>query len=111
MAEQLDLASPETFTDITGYRVVQLTLDTSVPFIKVTIESNTGARLVWSLHPPVGQLGGDTVGTPVAEIREGLSFVNQGKFQTLQNKSLERWLLEQMVAKGFKLGVVSGTPD
>lgn len=111
MAEQLDLDIPETFIDIDNYKVVQLVLDQSVPFIKVTIESNTGMRLVWSLHPPVGQIDGGTVGTPIDEIIAGLSFINQGKFMTVQGKSLQRWLLEQLSSKGFKVGTVSGTPE
>lgn len=111
MAEQLDLTTPETFVDIDNYKVVKLDLDNDVPSIKVTLESNTGVRIIWSLAPPVGAIDGTAPGTSPAEIQAGLSFINQGKFMVNQSISLQRWLMEQMSAKGFKIGTVSGIPD
>lgn len=104
MAQQLDLTTAETFPSITSWKVVDFDGNTKAPFLKVTFEANTGEQRVWRLVPS------ETV--TAAEIRQGLSFINQGKFMTVQGKSLQRWLIEQAQSRGFLLaGTISGTAD
>lgn len=103
MAEQLTLITPQTFPDLTTWKVIEIWIDQIAPSLKVTFESDTGARSIWRLivSPSHSE----------AQIRAGLRYMNQGQFKTIQDKSLQRWLLEEWQADGGPAGTVSGTPD
>jgi hypothetical protein len=103
MAEKLTLTRPEIFPSITTWSIIGIWLDFTIPAIKVTILSNTGERATWRLVP--------SEDLPTADIRQAISFINQGQFATLQGKSLQHWILEEINSRGFKTGSVSGTPD
>ena len=103
MAETLTLATPETFPSVTTWKVETFTGDSSVPHITVVFLSNTNQRRVWRLAVDAG--------APLNTIQAGLSYINQGKFQTVQGKSLQKWLLEQWQANGGPAGTITGTPD
>lgn len=103
MAEVLTLATVETKPAIATWKVVQVWLDIEGPAIKVTFEANTGERRVWRLIPDAS--------TTAETIRADLSFVNRGKFKTAQDKTLQRWLIEQWLVHGGSAGVVTGTVD
>lgn len=100
MAEVLTLLTAETKPAITTWKVVQVWLYVASPAIKVEFEANTGERRVWHLIP--------NASTAVDTIRTALSYINQGKFKT-QDKSLQRWLIEQWQTYGGPAGTVTGT--
>ena len=103
MSEVLTLTTPQTYPSLTDYRVVHFQGNTEIPYIKITVVANTGEHRTFLLVP------GEQF--TLTEINSALSFINQGKFATLQGKSLQRWLLEQLIAKGLLAGTVSGSPD
>lgn len=105
MSETLVLTTPETGPSTTEWRVVTIGLDVTTPYIKVRLRSNTGQDFLWVLTPD------ESDPSILEDINQGLSYINQGKFATVQGKSLQRWLLEQIIARGVKLGTVSGAPD
>lgn len=101
MAEILTLATPIVPPSTTTWAVDDIYLSASAPAIKVTLVSNAGERFVYRYAP------NETV--TAAQVLAAISFINQGKFQTLQGKSLQRWLLDRISAEGVKVGTVSGT--
>lgn len=103
MPEILTLDSPETAPSITTWKIKTIYIDVDVPYIKVDFKSNTGKIDTWRLTP------NET--TPASEITAGLLFIDSGKFKTVQGKSLRKWLMEQAIAKGFKVGTITGTPE
>jgi len=101
--EILTLTTPVTVASTTTWQIVDIYMSTEGPSIKVTLKSNTGERYVYRSVPS------ETV--TAAQILAGLKYINQGKFMTLQSKTLHRFLCEQMVADGAKIGTCSGTPQ
>jgi len=104
MAEKLDEEVPSVPAFTRPWEVVDFHGNKKVPFFKVTFEANTGEQRVWRLVP-------NEDGSNITTIRQGLSFINGGKFMTVQGKTLERWLFEQWQADGGPPGAVSGSPD
>lgn len=103
MPEILTLTSAVTKPSTISWRIKSIFFDIDTPSIKVDLIANTGETETWRLIPS------ETVSA--AEIKTGLLYIDDGKFKTVQNKSLRKWLYEQMVAKGFKIGSVTGTAD
>ncbi len=101
--EKLTLTTPVTYTSTVDWKIVDIYISTESPAVKLTLASNTNERFVYRYVPS------DTV--TAAQVRTALSYINQGKFMTLQGKTLERWLLEKISADGVKVGTVSGTPQ
>lgn len=99
MAEQISLTTSETEPSSTSYSISNIYFDIEASSIKVTIKSNTGKTYLWRLTPDTPELK--------TEILNGLAYINQGKFKTVQNKTLNTWILEQIVAKGAKIGTVT----
>ena len=97
MADTLTLATPETFPSITTWRVSALFIDVDAPAIKVDLVANTGARFTWRYIPS------DTV--TASQVLNAIGFINQGNFKVLQAKTLNKWILDQIVAAGAKVGV------
>lgn len=104
MPEQLDLATPEAAPPVTDWRIEEVRFDRATPSIITIFRANTGEERAWRLVPGPG-------GVTESQINNALSFINQGKFKTVQNKSLDRWLFEQWQANGGPEGTISGTPD
>lgn len=75
----------------------------NAPSLRVDLISNVGDRFTYQLLPI------DAAST--ALIQTALSFINQGKFQTVQGKSLQRWLLDRIALDLPEFaGTTSGTP-
>ena len=102
MAKILTLTTPISTANLTTWDVVNVWLDKEAPALKATVKSNLGERRSIAFIP-------DGTVTP-AQILTGLSFINQGKFMTVQGIDLEDWLLKKIAAEvpGFA-GTVSGT--
>lgn len=104
MAEILTLTTPITPPSTTTYRVRSLFMDPDAPAIKTEFLSNLGETVVWRY------VVSDTV--TAAQIRVALSFINQGKFMSIQGKSLQRFLIDEAQSRGvLGAGSVSGTVD
>ena len=41
----------------------------------------------------------------------GLKYINEGKFKSIRNITLEEWLVEQWLANGGPAGTISVTVD
>jgi hypothetical protein len=91
MADELTLTTPDAAVPITGWKITAVAIDVETASIQLSLKANTGARSTWS--SPL---------SPAA-----LTFLNEGRFATQQGKTLQRWLLEQMVASGAKVGAVT----
>ena len=96
--ETLTLATPETLAIATTYQVVGLFVDSKAPNIEVTLESETGARFVWRYVV--------TEAITADEIRNAIRFINRGDFRA-QGKTLNQWVLEQLVERKIKPGIVT----
>ncbi|OFW05640.1 MAG: hypothetical protein A3H96_11305 [Acidobacteria bacterium RIFCSPLOWO2_02_FULL_67_36] len=101
--EILTLTTPVSGLSTTTWQIADIYMSNEAPSLKATLKSNTGERFVYRSVPS------DTV--TEAQIRAGLKYVNQGKFMTLEAKSLHKWLLDRISSEGIKVGTVSGTPQ
>ena len=102
MAETLTTTAPQTHPSETTWQVVAVHLDKEAPSIKVTLLSNTGVRFNY-----MGVVGPNTT---ASDLNTGLSFINQGKFKTVQALSLENWLLKRIALElAAFAGTVTGT--
>ena len=99
--ETLTLTTPATQTIAASWRVAALNIDTDAPNIEVTLKSDRGQQFVWRYV--VGENG-----PTASEIQNAIRFINRGDFKP---KTLNQWILEQIVAKKVKLGTVGGTPQ
>jgi len=103
MAEVLTLTTPVSTANIVTWDVKNIYLDKETPSIKVTLANNLGQRYVYRAVVENGTV-------TAADIIVGLSFINQGKFKTVQSKSLEKWLIDKIKAELPQFaGTVSGT--
>jgi len=104
MAEILTLTVPETKPTITTWRVRLFSIDADAPSVTVEFIADTGEVKTWR-YVAVGTV-------TLAQVKAAVSFINQGKFATVQAKSLEKWLVEQGQAAGILgPGAVSGVPN
>ena len=94
MAEQLDLTTPVTTPDITSWRVVYLELNWAAQSIRIGLLGTNGET---SHHNYNGE---------VAETM----MINLNKVN-LSTTSLQRRILERLLADGLLVGSISGTPD
>ena len=99
MAEQIDLTTPIQTPNLTGYRVLKLSLfrgfTSQDSTIDITLIANVG-----------GQLFNYTYSGPTA-----FNLIFALNTANLQTKSLERRILERLVADGILIGSVNGTPN
>mgnify|MGYP001613529204 FL=1 len=94
MAELITLTTPAVAPVLTDYRVVSLALDWEEE------------RIVIKLLAPDGQrIGHNYVGVTALTLMRALNKVD------LSVKSLQRRILERLVADGVIAGVISGVPD
>jgi hypothetical protein len=98
MAEQLNLVTPDQATPGTpDYRVVLLTLAFEGPegsYIVIGLQGSTGTRRTFTYE-----------GATARALILALNTVN------LSVKSLQRRVLERLIADGKLAGAISGTPD
>lgn len=95
MAEQLDLTTPITGPTTSNLMVVQLGLDWEAAMIHIGVKNTvTGYRQHF-----------DYTGSTATNLMVALNKAN------LSTKSLQRRILEQLVADGKLVGTISGTPD
>lgn len=93
MSEILTLTTPVTYPSTITWEFDEVTLSKASMTITARFNSNLGEKLVLRVVSPTG-----------------LSFVNQGKFKVNQNKSLEKWLIEQAQLEFPQLaGTITGT--
>ena len=98
--EKLILTVPVVPPAIVEWTVDDLYISVSSPELRATLISNTGERFVYRYAP-------DNVVT-AAQVRAAISYINTGKFKTINNTTLQAWLLAQISAQGVKVGTVSG---
>jgi len=97
MAEVLTLTTPVTPPAITTWQVREIHI--SPEEIAVLLVSNLGQPFTWVSATP-------------AQAKTLAGFINQGKFMTVQSKSLHRWIIDQLVAAGtLPSGTVTGTVE
>jgi len=102
--EVLTLATPVTYPSTTTWRIKRFDCDIDAPYIKVILVSNKNEFYTYQ------KLANDAASA--SQINNALSFINQGKFMTLQGKSLQKWLFERIQADDPNFaGTISGTPD
>lgn len=98
--EKLTLATPVSAPTVTEYTIVDIYISKVAPSIKVTLLSNTGEEFVYRYVPS---------GTVTAtQVLNAITYINQGRFKTVDNQTLQAWLLAQISAQGVKVGTVSG---
>ena len=104
MAEILTLTTPITLPSTTTYRVRSFFIDPDAPSIKTDFESNLGERVVWRY------IVNET--TTKAQVDAAISFINQGKFKTIQGKSLQKFLIQEAQSIGILgTGSISGIEE
>lgn len=99
MVEKLILTVPETTPNVIEWRINRVYLDVDTPAIKLDLESNTETSFLWRLVPS------NTV--PAADIRAILVHINLGRFKTIDNITLQQYLLNKVVFYGGKVGTIS----
>jgi len=102
MAEILTLAVPVVPPSTTTYRVRTFFMDPDAPSIKTEYESNAGERIVWRYV--VDEL------TTLAQVQAALSYINKGRFKTIDGVSLQKFLIREAQSRGILgAGDISGT--
>lgn len=94
MAEQLNLTTPIVPPTITNYRVVLLELNWKSAFIGIGMEGPNGETFRYSYS-----------GVTATNLMIALNKAN------LSTTSLQKRILNQLLADGVVVGTVSGTPD
>jgi hypothetical protein len=94
MAEQLDLTTPVSTPTLTYYKVRMLTLDRDASEILIKLRGTSGEIKIWRYE-----------GAAAVSLMNTLNTVN------LAVKSLEKRILEKLVADGVLTGTISGSPD
>lgn len=95
MAETLTLTTPITIQTV-SFTIKDVFISKVMPAIKVTVVSNLGQEDVFRY------VESETVSK--AEILNAINYIGQGKFKTIDGLNLNDWLIDQMIAKGFKIG-------
>jgi hypothetical protein len=99
--DKLLLTAPETAPSVTDYSVEDIYISVVSPAIKVTFVSNTGdKRAVYRYVPS------DTV--TAAQVLTAINYINQGRFKTIDNLTLQAWLITKACQQGFKGCTVGG---
>ena len=92
--EQIDLTTPITSPSITSYKVVKLILDVEGQGIIITLKSNTNDRL------EIAYNGSDALTLILA--------MNKMNFTTT---SMQKKILQKLIADGKLPGTIFGSPD
>lgn len=104
MAESLTLDTAETKPGITSWRVRHFFIDRDGPSVKIEFAANTGETRIWRYVVDAT--------TTETQVRNAISFINQGKFMTVDGKSLQKWLIHKAQGRGILgTGTVSGTVE
>lgn len=103
MAEILTLTTPVSGVTTTTFKIVSITFGVESPSIKVDLVYNTGIRETYRMIPDEN--------TTLAQVKAALKFINEGKFKTVDNKSLHKFLLDEIALKLGKPGTVTGTVE
>ena len=108
MAERLTLTVPVTPTgpQIRDYAVWALYLGRGEGIILITVEDNNLVRRTYRYSDGEDAQGNSAPGTTLVTTR--LRALNR---MNLSTNSLEKRLLEQLIADGRLVGSVTGTPD
>jgi hypothetical protein len=93
MAEQLDLTVPVTPPQVANYRVNSKLFNTDRKLVQFGLVDNTGKRLFFEYVGPVA-----------------IQMINALNKANLTNNSLDKRILERLVADGKLIGTVSGSP-
>lgn len=106
MPEDFVLTTPEVVPEVTTatYRLVLLHLDWEHSFIAINLRGANGQLRTFSY-------GGDAPAVPPAERTKALNLMIALNKANLSIKSLQRRVLEQLVADGLLTGTISGAPD
>lgn len=94
MPEQLDLTDPVVFPSTTRYEVIYVCLDKRRAHIAIRVEDEAGRARDF-----------------VYSGAEATTLMRQLNKADLSVKSLERRILERLVADGLLAGTISGAPD
>ena len=96
MAEQLNLTTPipSDHPDTLSWKVILLNLDWLNAIIRIRIQSNAGEIIIHTIS-----------GVEATNLMIALNTAN------LSVKSLQRRILERLIADGVKVGTISGDPD
>lgn len=104
MAEILTLTAPIVPPSTTTYRVRLFFMDPNTPSIKTEFETNLGERIVWRYTVEDG--------TTLAQVNAALSYINKGRFKTINGVSLQKFLIQEAQSRGILgPGNVTGTED
>lgn len=106
MAEKLALAVPEVTPAVStaGYRVVFLLLAWEQQTITIHLRGDNGELREFRYGGPLPQ-------TAPAERAKALALMTALNKANLSTKSLQRRILEQLLADGLLAGTVAGVPD
>jgi hypothetical protein len=106
VAEDLVLAAPEVVPQITTatYRLVGLFLDWERTTIIIRLRGANGETKSFTY-------GGNDPSTSQAAKTKALNLMTALNTANLTIKSLQRRVLEQLIADGLLLGTIAGTPD
>ena len=106
MSESVTLTTSEVTPAITttDYRLVGLNLQFERKLIVIHLRGTNGELREFSY-------GGDAPGTSVAERLKATNLMIALNKANLTIKSLQRRVLEQLIADDMLLGAISGTPD
>jgi hypothetical protein len=97
MAEQLDLTTPETFptpSAINSWRIVGLQWIKTPATVIVVLQGSNGETRTYTITNS-----------------DAATYIVALNKRNATTKSNEKWTLEQLVAKGYLAGTISGTPD
>jgi len=97
--ERLTPRTPEIQTVARFWQVAGIHLDMRAPNIEVTLISDEGTQFVWRYTV--------TETVTAADVRAVLQSINRGEFITNDKQTLNRWLLERIVASGEKTGTIT----
>ena len=103
MPEKFTLTTPAPGPTEIDFEITGIYLGVESPAIKVDIRYNTGKTDVFRYVP--------SPDVTLAQVKTALTFINDGKFKTVQNKSLYKWLLEQVALQLNEQGTVTGVPE
>lgn len=98
--EKLTLAAPVPGPTTTEWTIEDIYLSKTAPAIKATLVSNAGDRFVYRYVP--------SATVTAAQVNAAITYINQGRFKTVDNQTLQAWILSQISAQGVKVGTVSG---
>lgn len=95
MSEKIDLTTPITVPTITSYQITRLTLDIEGAGVIVNLKSNTGERTQCSYNG----------------LEATILMVAMNKMNFTTSNSMQKKVLQKLIADGKLAGTISGSPD